>query len=137
MAASDIGTGTTISFQTGFFAEIRDISLSGMSRASHDAGNMSGNSDNLRQFIAGRLRDPGEMQVEINFDADEDLWEILDAAPEVITITFPIPAGGTSGATYTATGFCMNIDVADPLEDVMTATLTIKFTSAFVTVDAV
>ena len=127
----DVGTGTTIVFQTSSFsAEIVDIQIGGISREAVDvtemsdvvgAGNIGG-----REFIPTRLADPGELTLEVHFDPDDTPPVNLPA--EVIDITFPQASGETTPTKWSATGFCTSYDAAVPLEDKMTATITIKIT---------
>lgn len=124
-AVTDVGTGSTITFQSGLIAEILDVNWNGMARSSHETSHM-GSANNAKTFVPGKLRDPGEIQVEINFDGDANYWLALIQAAETVTLTFPIPSGDVSGPSLAASGFLTNVDVSDPMEDVMTATLTIK-----------
>ena len=97
-----------------------------MSRPVIDTSFMGG-ANNTKNFLTGRLRDPGELSVDILLDQDEDLYAVLIAAAETVTITVPTPSGGSGGATIAGSAACTNIDMGFPLEDAMTATLTLKY----------
>jgi hypothetical protein len=129
----DIGTSATVTFATsGFTACIRDISVSGISREAVETTCMD--TSNARTFIPGDLYDPGEVSMEILFNPDTDLP--LNGAAEVITITYPLGTGETSAATLAGTGFLTAVDWTVPLEDVMTASVTFKFTGELTFNDA-
>ena len=125
----DVGTGTSITFaDSGFTAEIVDIQIGGISREAVDvtemsdtvgAGNIGG-----REFIPTRLADPGELTLEVHFDPD--VTPPVNLPPEQIDIDFPLAPGDLTAAKWEALGFCTSYDAAVPLEDKMTATITIK-----------
>lgn len=127
MAATDIGTGSAITFQSGFFAEIRDIQWSNVSRAVLEAPHSAG--AGLITIIPGRLMRPPQLDVEINLDPDIDVFAILVAVAEVVTLTYPLPSGGTTAANWSGTGFAFDYSAGVPVEDVMTGTLSIQYTT--------
>jgi len=114
----DIGTGTTIQFATGFFAEILSVSGPDASRKSIETSHM-GTSD-AHTFTHGDLVDWGEMTVEIAFDPSVE--PPIDAVAESIVITFP----DSSTSTWTFMGFMTGFSPSTPLEDRMTASCKIK-----------
>ena len=126
----DLGTGTTIVFGTsGFTAEITDISWSGISREIIDTTHLgtspaSGSEIGSKTFLAGDLTDPGEISLEGHFDPDQ--IPPLEAAAETVTITFPLPVGGTTAATWAASCQLTSYDPSIPLEDKMTFSATLK-----------
>lgn len=121
---ADVTTGASITFSSGFFAEITNIGHSGINRGSVDVTHM-GTTD-AREFMPTDLYDAGELSVELQFDPDSS--PPIDQAAETVTVTFPTPSGGVSGATWAADGFMTDFEYTGPLEDKMTATATIKFT---------
>ena len=134
MAATDVTTGATVVFGTSSFsAEILSIGLPDMSRGSVDTTNMA--TTTARTHLPVDLIDLGTLELEMNFDADAE--PPLSGAAETITITFPIPSGGTSGATIAGSGFFTAFSITAPLEDKMTATATIKWTGDLTWTDAV
>lgn len=130
MATADIGTGTTIAFgTTGFQAQVTGVSLAGIAREAIDTSHMAttptpAGKMGSRTFMPGDLSDGGELSLEIHFDPD-DVPPISQPA-EQVTVTFPIPAGLTNGATYVFSGFVTGFQANVPLEDKMTGTLTVK-----------
>lgn len=124
MAATTIGTGTTVTFGTsGFTAQVLEVGWSGIEREAVDSTHMG--TTTARSFIPSSLYDPGEIEMEVAFDGDDA--PPISAAAETITVEFAKKASGsTNGAQWAATGFLTGVEVTAPLEDKMTATLTIK-----------
>lgn len=134
MAATDIGTGATILFATSSFsAEIESIGHSGISREAVESTHLG--TTNAKTFIAPDLYDPGELSLEMNFDPDT--FPPIDQPAEVITVTFPTPIGGASGASWAASGFMTEFEYTAPLEEKMTATATVKFSGVITPVASV
>ena len=126
----DIGTGTIITFATSAFtADLLSVDLSGITRESIETSHMgtaapgAGEIAN-KTFIPGDLTDPGEISIEIHFNPETT--PPIDAAAEVITITWPLAAGQAVAGTWASSGFMTDFTITDPLEDKMTATATIK-----------
>jgi hypothetical protein len=67
------------------------------------------------------------------FDASKD--PPIEGAAESITVTYPMAAGATTAATWTGTGFMTAYEPTVPINGIMTATATIKWTGA-ITVNA-
>ena len=117
----DLGHGTTIAFQTGFFANLLDIDWGGISRAS--VGTTTLTTTGGKTFLPGDTYDPGELSVGMQFDTDSAWLTALTSAPETVTITWP------DGETSAASGFMTDFDITNiTSEGVMTANATIKFT---------
>ena len=121
----DIGLGTVILFQTGFFAKIESVNINGEKRDAIDITNMSSTHP---EYIPSRLIDAGEMDVTILFDPDKT--PPIGEAAETITVKFPIPAGKTNPAQVVATGFMTENSMSIPVKDKMMQTCKIKFTGA-------
>ncbi len=114
---AQVGTGISIQFQSGFLAEILNVADQGMERASIDASHMG---SSQMEFLPGTLQNWGQLECEIAFDPD--LKPPLDAAAEIVTITYQ------NGTTWARSGFMTGFQVQAPLEERMTATASIKFT---------
>lgn len=114
----DIGTGTSIAFASGFFAEILDVSPPGATRKSIETSHMGTTDDHT--FMPGDLVDRGEAKIEMAFDPATE--PPIDQPAESCTITFP------DGSTWTFTAFMTGYDPKVPLEDRMTASATLKVT---------
>ncbi len=117
---TDLGTGTTLTL-AGMTAELLSVSASGIERVSVSKAHMG--TVGPKPFLLGDQYDPGEITAEVHFPADEDIDALLIAAEASITVLFPETTAKTvKGAV---TGYSWEA----PMEDVMTASLTIKITS--------
>lgn len=136
----DVTTGSTIVFGTsGFTSEIMSFTWSGIAREPIDTSHLgtaaaSSNEFGNRTFIPGRLIDPGEATLERHFDPDQDIP--IGAVAETITITFPLVTGDTTAANWAGSGFATAFDVTGPLDEKMTATMTVKFSGNITMTDA-
>ena len=120
--ATDIGTGATITFGTsGFTAEITNMDHGDMGREAIDTSHLG--TTTARTFMPGDLYDPGSLTLDIHFDNAND--PPLTGAAETITITFP------DASTRSGSGFVTGYSYSVPLEDKMTAQMTVKFSGAF------
>lgn len=125
---ADIGFGATVTFQSGFVAQARNITWGGLMRGSFDTSHNAVTSG-YRTFLPGDLKDPGTLTIEVLHDPDDNILAALAAAPETVTLTWPVPAGGTVAATWACSGFMTKYDPVNcPMDDVLTATIEIKFT---------
>ena len=116
--------GTTITFQSGFFAEIQSVSVDGMSRAAHDKSHTG--TDRWRTFFFSRLTDPGGLSVGIRYDPDTT--PPINEAAETITITFPVPDGRDNGATIRCSGGMTEFSISGGAPDgMLEASCTLKF----------
>lgn len=119
---TDIGTGTTITFGTSAYtAELLDITWSDFSREAIGTAHMG--STPSQSFLPGDLYDGGVITAEFHFKTNAT--PPITGAKETITITFPLVGAGDA-ATWSASGFVTGFEFNDPLEDKMTATMTIK-----------
>ncbi len=127
MATPNVGTGSTVTFGSSFIVLVTDIKHSGMERPSIKTSHLG--TTTADSFIGGKLYDPGETTVEMEWDADAcSPAAQLSAATTTVTITFPIPSGRNAGGTLSGTGFLRSFEIGVPLEDKMTATGIIKWT---------
>ena len=127
----DTATGITVVFATSAFtAEVKDVSWGGISRESKDISHQgnaapgAGKFGNMT-FMPGDLSDPGELSLEIHFDADQE--PPIDQAAEPITVTWPKVSGDTTAATWAGEGFITSFEQSATLDEVMTASITVKF----------
>jgi hypothetical protein len=115
-AFADTGFGITIEFASGFLAEIIDFTPPAESRDAIDTSH-STTPQGRRTKIPGDLIDSGEAEVTIAFHPDKTVP--IDQPPEAVTINFP------SGTTWDFQGFMTNHAPAAPIDDRMTADVTI------------
>lgn len=124
--ATNIGTGTTVLFGTSSFsADVLNVSWSGISRESINTSHMGTTNDHT--FMPADLVDNGEISMEIAFIGTLSPPIITNGAAETITIDW---AGGSTGHKWSASAFQTGFEINGPLEDKMTATLTLKVTGA-------
>ena len=126
------GAGTTITFASGFFAQIIEIiEIQGIAREffetthSTTAAPSSGKFANMT-YLPDAFADPGGITITVNFNPDT--IPPINSAAETVTITFPLQSGDTSAANWAVTGFMTSFDVSIPVKTgKMTATTNIKF----------
>lgn len=122
--ATDIGTGSTITFGTSSFtADVLSIGLSGITREAINTSHMATTADHT--FMPTDLVDNGEISLEIAFVAGLTPPIITNGAAETVTIAF---AG--SATTWSMSAFQTSFDITAPLEDKMIATMTLKVSGA-------
>lgn len=127
---ADQGFGTSITFQSSLFsAQITGVTISGVTREALDTTVMDTTSGAMT-FIPSDLTDAGELQVQLKFHPHTKIAALktaLSAAAETITITFPVPTGGSSGATWSSSGFMTAFNITSEMGSIITADATIKF----------
>lgn len=128
-AAPMQGHGVAITFSTGFFAWITDVNPASMRREALETTNSA--TTTARTFTPEKLVNYGDLRVTMQFDASKD--PPIEGAAESITITFPMAAGATTAANWTGTGFMTAYEPTVPINGIMTATATIKWTGAVTT----
>ena len=79
-----------------------------------------------REYIPGDLKEPGEITIPFQWDAQAA--QIAVGTVETVTVTLPLISGGTSAATLAGTGYIKRVKrpnlQTDTLQD---GELTIKF----------
>ena len=128
-AAPQQGHGVAITFSSGFFAWITDVNPASMRREALETTNSS--TTVARTFTPEKLVNYGDLRVTMQFDASKD--PPIEGAAESITITFPMASGATTAANWTGTGFMTAYEPTVPINGIMTATATIKWTGAVTT----
>lgn len=119
-SSAEVGTGTTITFASGFFAEVLSIAGPSGSRVSLQTSHMG--TTTAHTFVPGDLVDWGEMTVEMHYVAGED--PPIDDVVESVTITFP----DSASSTLSFDGFMTGFEITNTLEEIITASATIKAT---------
>jgi hypothetical protein len=112
-----LGHGTTILFDSGFFASIQSITFSGVERAA--IPNWHFGTTGGKTFEPADTYDPGELVVECIYDATE-IPPILGNA-ETVTIT---PAGGADAISFS--GFMTGHDINIVSEETIRSTSRLK-----------
>lgn len=122
--AAIVTTGITISFGTSaWVAQILRAGIAGRERPSIDVAHMG--TTGGRPKTPGKLYEPGKLELDVIYDPDTE--PPISAVPETITMTFPKKASASaSGHIKAFNGFIMSVDSEMPLEDKMTAKITIQ-----------
>ena len=111
MSIAVLGFGSSITFQSGFFANVTDISLSGITRESVDVTNFA-STNGWKEYIPSLMQDMGELEVELIHDPDTHPpyrdGSNDSIAAETVTVTFQ----PKSGATIACSGFMTSYDIS-------------------------
>lgn len=124
---ADGGFGATITFSTGFFAEVTSIRLTGVERAVLDTTHMTTSSGDMTS-IPSDLLNNGQLEIDFYLVANTSVQTPMNAAAGAFTLTYPVPAGGSVAATIAGTGYLTSISEAIPHDGIMTRTATLKIT---------
>jgi len=81
--------------------------------------------DPWREYDPGDLIEGGEYSFTVIYDPDIDESSFLGKKQD-ITIRYPVPAGKTTGASRTFKGYVKEVGAKLPIDDKMTAEITIK-----------
>lgn len=122
------GNSTAIVFATSAFdANVIGLDGPNISRESIETSHL-GTADNMT-FLAAALSDAGEVSLEIEFDPDITPPIGTDGVPQVaeaITITWPLPVGQSTAATWAFSGFATSYSGGAANGERMTGTLALK-----------
>ena len=127
MPIQDVGTGTTITFGTsGFSARVSSIDGPSMSRTTVETTHLA--TSQWRTHMPGDLADLGEITLTVHHDPS--LTPPIRQAAETVTITFPVPSGLTNPATCVFTAMCIGYSASIAIDELMTASMTLKGSGA-------
>ena len=115
--AQDIATGSSVAFNSSFFAQITNIDWGGLSRESVETTHMG--TTTARTFKESDLYDAGELTVNGLFDPATR--PPIDDASEELTLTW-----AASGNTWKAQGFMTGFSATGAMEEMMTFSGTVK-----------
>lgn len=100
---ADTGFGADVTFGTqGFDPDWRTIDPPEETIEDVNTSHL-GTTGGYETYMAGDLIEGGELSGTAIFDPDDQ--PTIGGAAETITLTFPTPAGGSSGATYSFSGY--------------------------------
>ena len=120
------GWGTSLTMATSqFTCQITDCTPPGATRAVIDTSHTL--TSEAKTFIPSDLVDWGELKLEIGFDPG--VSPPINEDPETCTLTFK------NGETWVFQGFMTGYEPKGPLEDKMTADVTLKVTGAVAITD--
>jgi hypothetical protein len=122
---ADTGNTATIAFATsGFTANYHRIGGTEQERPAIKTSHLG--TTNTETYIPGDLIEPGEFEVEFEFDPNNQ--PPITAVAETVTVTFPTPTGGSAGATLAGTGFVTKWKSADLANnELMVASATVQW----------
>lgn len=122
---ADVPIGTTITFgSSGLTTEVKEMSIENFERTAIPVTHYG--STTTMEYIPARLSDTPEVTFTLNYDSDELF--LINAAAELVTVTLPVPPGGSTAATFVGSGFATSesVELGDG-EDVMTREVTVKY----------
>lgn len=127
MANADQGFGTTITFSSGFLALVTGLRFGGIHRDPINTTHMT-TTNGWDTSIPSDIKTMGTLEVDILYDPDDSPKTPITAAAATVTVTFPIPSGGSVAATIACSGYMTDFSIDDPMDDRMTATAVIQYT---------
>ncbi len=127
---ADTFFGGTITFGTSTVLSIDILSggRSGVSSTDIETSH-GGTTGGNKTYIPGDLIEPGSYDFDVLFDPEDDV-DVLVAVSQTITITYPVPSGKTTGKKAAFTGWISSFDETLPIDDKMTASLSLKVAGA-------
>jgi hypothetical protein len=126
---TEVGHGATITFSSGFFANVEDIEWSGITRDSIETTHME--TSGGQTYLPTDNYDPGNLSVTWQYDVAETSTPYTSTA-ETVTLTFP-DANTSTTSTWSASGFLTDYSVTLPDKDKVMATATVKFSGSITT----
>ena len=118
------GFGISITFASGFMAEITDVSLDGtFHRDDIDTTSMA-TTNNAMTFTPEALYDPGGLTVELLGNPDTTPPGTNDA--ETVTLTWRKPTSKTNAATWSFSGYMNDYSIKGSKKGLVTATAKLK-----------
>lgn len=101
------GNGTTLTFGTsGFTANIYTISGTEQSREALEDSHIGTTGE--KTYIADDLIEPGQFDIEFEWDQSFSTFPPISHAAETVTVTFPLKSGETTNATLAGSGFLIS-----------------------------
>lgn len=103
----DTGNGTTVAFATtSWTGKIEKVSGFNKSKQKVETSHLGTTGD--KTFIPGDLAEWTDVTLTVLFEATLGL-PALGTADETITVTFPVPPGGSTGGIVAGTGFIVDV----------------------------
>ena len=103
----DTGHGTTLAFATTSWAgKIQQLSGFSKSRQKVETSYLGTSGD--KTFVPGDLNDWEDVTATVLFECVTGL-PALGSADETITVTYPVPPGGSTGGIVAGTGFITRV----------------------------
>ena len=126
----DVGTGIAITYSSSFFAQITNVSWSGMSREAIETTHMgtaaaAGGKFGNKTFILADTSNPGTLTVDGHFNPETS--PPIDSAFETVTVTWPLASGDSSAGKWACSGAMTDFSMSAALDDKMTFSATLQF----------
>ena len=112
-----VGTGFSVTFSSGFLAEILSGKHTGIERPVIDTTHMG--TTTARTKIPGSLFDSGRLECELQFDPS--------TKPPILGNAETVTQTHSDGSTWAQSGFLVSFEQETTLEDKATATAVIEF----------
>lgn len=118
--------GGTIAFGTStvLSVDILSGSRSGVTVDDIETSHSTTSGD-VKTYMPADLIEGGTYDFEVAFSPDDDV-DALAGVVNSITVTYPVPSGLSTGATKVFSGYINGFDEALPIDDRMTASISIK-----------
>lgn len=95
--------GVSITFSSSFFAEVTNLSWTGITRTAVETSHSA--TTTAMTFRPSDLYNPGQLEIQGHFDHDKVVTTPLTSTAETVTVTFPLDTSETTSATWVASGF--------------------------------
>lgn len=124
---ADTGNSASIAFATSSFsANIYMIGSTSQERAALETSHLG--TTNQKTFVPDDLIDPGEFEIEFEWDQSFSTFPPISAAAETVTITFPLKSGESTAATLAGSAFVTSSSGPDVENGtIMRGTMTVKW----------
>lgn len=120
--AEQLGSGITITFESGFFAKILDATEDEMTRPAIKKTSHAEAATGWDLFVPGAIVDPGGITVEVLHNGA--VAPPIDQPAENVTVGLP------DGTGYTVSGFMIGYRHTGAMEDMIKGTARLKFSGA-------
>ena len=128
--SEDSGFGASITFQSGLLAKITSIKAKDLYTRKVIEYIHFALTSGIMTKQASDVSNPGTLDVSVYFESHRiaAYKTAMTAAAETVTLTFPLPLGGTTAGTISGSGFATSFSVAVEAESGMTADITVELT---------
>lgn len=118
-----MGFGTAVSLPGLTLAELKEVNWSGIENEAIESTHMA-SPNGWKEFDPSALTDPGELELTVNFDPDES--PTFPSTKGAMSVTWPVPEGGTTGASWACDAMITGYEPGAPVDDKMSAKIKVK-----------
>lgn len=130
---ADDGSGATLALaSSGWTGNIVGIRRTGMARPSIKTTHLG--TSGADTFMPADNHDEGSLELDIQYDPNNP--PPLTAVAEAVTLTYPIPAGQSNGATDIGSAFITDEDRTIAIGELMQGTFTLKWAGSVAQTDS-